>query len=32
MGWHRGDFENPNFNPGMLVDVDVGPNSWGAFA
>ena len=32
MGWHRGDFENPNFNPGMLVEVDVGPNSWGAFA
>lgn len=32
MGWQRGDFENPNFNPGMLVDVDVGTNSWGAFA
>ena len=32
MGWHRGDFENPNFNPGMLVEVDVGPKSWGAFA
>jgi Icc-related predicted phosphoesterase len=32
MGWHRGDFENPNFKPGMLVEVDVGTNSWGAFA
>jgi predicted phosphodiesterase len=30
MGWQRGDFENPNFNPGMLVEVDVGPNGWGA--
>lgn len=21
MGWQRGDFENPNFNPGLLIEV-----------
>ena len=21
MGWQRGDFENPNFNPGLLIEI-----------
>jgi Icc-related predicted phosphoesterase len=21
MGWHRGDFENPNFSPGLLIEI-----------